>query len=308
MSEGIGAPAPAAAPEAAPAAPAAPVAAPAPAAPSSAAAAIAAPVATPEAAPTGDAWYSGIDAKHHGMIQNRHWENMDAVLESYSSLDKLRGVSEDQLLRLPAAEDADGFNDVYNKLGRPETPEGYQFKKGENWSDEYESWYKQTVHDLGLNEKQAVALQEKHDEYEAQATTARDEQLVTEQTLAMKELGNEWGAAYDEKMQAVKVGAEKLGWSNEEVQALEKVVGTKKMMNTIAMIGESLGESTFHGGDSQTGIPAANVVMTREAAVEKYNSMKADPEFTARLFSKDKIIRKQAVDERNKVSRMAFDV
>ena len=122
----------------------------------------------------------------------------------------------------------------------------------------------------------------------------------------MKSLRNEWGAAYDQKLQEVKAGADKLGWSQEQVESLERSHGTKFMMETMARIGESLGEAQFQGGGS-TNQPAANGMMTREAAKAKYTELRSDASFQNRLHSNDPKISRAAVEERSRISRMAFD-
>jgi len=298
-------------PEPAAAAPA-PAAEPAAPASAAAAAAAAAPAAPGEGAPAApsvdvsDKWYSGVDEKHHGLIENRHWENMDSVLDSYDSLYKLRGVSEDQLMKMPAPEDVEGMGEIYNRLGRPETAEGYTFEKTDDWTPEYTEWFGKTMHEMGLNDKQASLLQQRHTEFEAAALEKMEADISVTQVNEMTVIKQEWGSAYDEKMAAVGSGAAKLGWTQEQIKLLERVVGTNKMMNTMAMIGESIGEASFPGGDSSS-IPARSEGLTREAADSKYKEMLADPEFRKRLTSSDDRVRKQAMAERSKISKLAYD-
>ena len=123
----------------------------------SAAAAIA-PVAE-TAAPsidTSDKWYSTVNQENHGYIENKGWKGPDDMLNSYMGLEKMRGVPEDQILKIPLAEDADGMNEMYNRLGRPETADGYELGLEEG---DYSKWYTETVHGLGLNNEQAKGLQ-----------------------------------------------------------------------------------------------------------------------------------------------------
>lgn len=300
---------------------AAPAAAPAaaPTTPTSAAAAIATPAAAappaaaptgdpaPAAAPTGDAkWYANIDERHHGLIESRHWENQDSMLDSYTNLEKLRGVPDDQLLKMPLAEDVDGMNELYNRLGRPETAEGYAFEKGEGWTDEYTKWYTETMHDLGMSEKQAAGLQAKHAEFEASNTAAMNEAKTVSQVNEMKEWQNDMGAAYEEKLQSVKEGANKLGWSNEDIVAMEGVLGTKKLMNTLSGLGESMGEAKFSGNGSENTPPPAGT-LTREAAKKQYAELNANQEFRNQLMSGDPAISKLAQEKRAAISRIAHD-
>jgi hypothetical protein len=269
------------------------------------AAAVVAPVVETVAPPidTSDKWYSSVAEESHGYIENKGWNGPEDMLKSYMGLEKMRGVPEDQLIKMPAAEDAEGMSELFNRLGRPETADGYELGLEEG---DYSNWYRDTVHGLGLNNEQAKGLQTAHDAFMETQKTGSEEQFLLKAGEEMKSLRNEWGAAYDNKLQQVKAGADKLGWDQAQVELLERSHGTKFMMETMARIGESIGEADFQGGGS-TNQPAANGMMTREAAKARYTEMRSDESFQKRLYSDDKKISNAAVEERSRISRMAFD-
>lgn len=85
------------------------------------------------------------------------------VLKTYAEAQKFIGGS----IRLPGEKDAPQdrekkLNDVYAKLGRPESPEKYDLKLpevgGVKWDDNAVGMFKQTAHKLGLNSTQLNGL------------------------------------------------------------------------------------------------------------------------------------------------------
>ena len=85
------------------------------------------------------------------------------VLKTYAEAQKFIGGS----IRLPGEKDAPQdrekkLNDVYAKLGRPESPDKYDMKLpevgGVKWDDNAVGMFKQTAHKLGLNSTQLNGL------------------------------------------------------------------------------------------------------------------------------------------------------
>ena len=85
------------------------------------------------------------------------------VLKTYAEAQKFIGGS----IRLPGEKDAPQdrekkLNDVYAKLGRPESPDKYDLKlpdvNGVKWDDHAVGMFKQTAHKLGLNSTQLNGL------------------------------------------------------------------------------------------------------------------------------------------------------
>lgn len=74
----------------------------------------------------------------------RNFDDVSKLAKSYVHLVKMRGVPEDQLIKLPS----DGnYSEVYNKLGRPEDPSGYEI----DISNDLNKDYAENAHQLGLS-------------------------------------------------------------------------------------------------------------------------------------------------------------
>ena len=59
------------------------------------------------------------------LLETTKWQTVEDMAKGYTELQKFTGVGKH--LVIPEADDVEGWNNVYNQLGRPETPDGYQF-------------------------------------------------------------------------------------------------------------------------------------------------------------------------------------
>lgn len=279
----------------------------APAEAASAADAINAPPAEPQAAPSADPaapdapWYASIeDPELRGLAENRKWDNPEKAVKSYRDLEKLRGVPEDRLLKLPSdLNDAEFREDLAKRLGRPDTPDGYEGVE--------EQWLKEAAHKLGLNPSQATALREAMGADTAAAMEKDSEAFKRQAELDMQDIRREWGQAYDEKLEDVRRFTKDSGFSAQEIQDIEAVIGTKKMMETFSRFGALADESSAVVGEMSADGVASMSRMTREAAAAKVAALNGDPEFQARLMHPDQAVRMAAVAERAKYSKLAHD-
>src|SRR3990167_6497041 len=99
-----------------------PVVVPTPAAP------IVTPV-TPEV-PAGQWYDSFTDAGVKTHAVTKQWATPEDAVRSNLNLEKLIGVPQDQILKLPKADaDAAEWNPIYDRLGRPKTAEEYALKR-----------------------------------------------------------------------------------------------------------------------------------------------------------------------------------
>lgn len=141
--------------------------------------------------------FAGLqDAGNREWVEKKGTKTFDEVVKNYRELETKLGTS----LTLPAEgatkEDLDKF---YSKLGRPEKPEAYEFKRPEGlpadlpYDEALAGNFKKWAHGAGLNGQQAQTL---HDQFAlAQAEQAKAH--VTGLTKAVETtadaLVKEWG-------------------------------------------------------------------------------------------------------------------
>lgn len=208
----------------------------------------------------------------------------------------------------PAA-DPTGWNQTWNALGVPKDPAGYEIKTDDPAQKEQAEAVAKLYHDAKLTPWQArrltegtVALMQQQEQAKAEQSTAAEVQRAETVKRETAELQREWGVDWDRKDQAAGRAIAGLGLDEDAVKAITREVGFKKMMQTMAAIGESTSEATFHGATGNSPAPA---VSSQAGARAKVAQLSADQEFVARLQSSDRTVRAAALAEWEKYNRMA---
>ena len=119
----------------------------------------------------------------------------NAGAEDWNEFDEKLGKRVSGLVRLPAEDDKDGWNNFYNRMGRPTAPEHYQFDTPEGVETDVESEmaFKKFVYEQGLTAHQAKGL---HD-YLISNISEAEADLQKTAEANFNELKADWGAKYD---------------------------------------------------------------------------------------------------------------
>lgn len=235
------------------------------------------------AAPAAPAWLTGADPETLGYVQNKGWQSPTDVLSGYQNLEKLVGADRaGRTFTIPKDEaDAEGWGQVWAKLGRPESPDGYGIPVPEGQSPDFAKQAASWFHEAGVPKGQALKLAEKWNGYVSEQMQA---QQAAEQAALEKEhaqLKQDWGTgpAADMQREIARRAAVKLGLDEEAITALEKVSGFSKTMKALAKMGELLGEHKAEGLDVGTSFG-----MTPEAARSRKSQLMADPAWRAKAM------------------------
>ncbi len=95
------------------------------------------------------------------------------------------------------------WNEVYNKLGRPESPDKYKLELKTDVAPVDENVIKgfaQNAHKLGLNNKQAQGILEFYKNTLESSAKEMSVNMEYAQEQAANELRSEWGRAYDDNL------------------------------------------------------------------------------------------------------------
>jgi len=124
------------------------------------------------------------------------------LARSFVNAQKLIGADKIPFPTNPTEED---LSNIYSRLGRPETPEGYEFSTDGNViTQEVATEYAGVAHKLGLSPQQAAGILDYYKGSVGQ-TTEQMEQLSQEQAeQTTNELKREWGNAFGDKVAAAK--------------------------------------------------------------------------------------------------------
>lgn len=180
--------------------------APAPAAASPAAATPAAPVSFAETLPEG--------------IRNeaafRDIKDLEGLAKSYLGATRMIGGRPQDLVKIPGPDDADGWTQVYDRLGRPKTPGDYKLPEvklpeGAAVDETLKTGFLAKAHEAGLTERQASALYAWYNETAGAGMQAQQAASLASQQAAIDGLKQEWGAAFDQKLHFAKAAIQHYG-------------------------------------------------------------------------------------------------
>lgn len=236
----------------------APSDAPAPVAP-----APAAPAAAPAApaAATG-AWYEALPEELRGDSLVKKYPSLPAFVDGFRNAQKLIGAEKIPLPKADAPPEV--WGQVWSKLGRPETPDGYQLQRPEGvtvpTAEPLEKGYKEMAHQLGLNARQAQELYGWYLQTAQQSTSQFEESLQAERGEAEGKLRQEWGRAYDQNL-AQAQGAMRRLFDPADIESLEArgLGNDPAFIRMLAKVGKAMGE------DSVDGKPAVGLLSPADA-------------------------------------------
>lgn len=111
-------------------------------------------------------------------------------------------LSGDRLMPRPDLEDEEQRSALFKALGRPDDADGYEYAEieGSELTDDHKKFMGEMAHSLGLTKKQLKALDQKLRETNLTSYQEAEEGHNT----ALKDLKQEWGLTYDDKVHAAK--------------------------------------------------------------------------------------------------------
>lgn len=256
------------------------------------------------AIPKSDAWTTSLNETQKGLVESKGFSSLGAVVDAYQNLEKLKGVPEDRLVKLPEKsidEDAEGWMGVFNRLGRPEKAEEYDFKlpEGEGNAADQKTveWAKNTFHSLGLTKKQAEGFINKWNEHAGSISAEMQEQATLKAQEAERELKNKWGMAYTKNKEVAENAAKQFGVDANSFSQLASVLGVAKTAEFFYNIGQSVGEGSFVSGDV-----AAKGIKTPSAAQYELSELQNDSEFIRKFSQGDR----EAKEKWDRLHQMAY--
>jgi hypothetical protein len=166
--------------------------------------------------------------KEEKSLQN--FSNMDDFVKSYLHSQKLVGADKIPVPNKLATDD--DWNTVYERLGRPESPEGYSYELPEESKvdDTTLKAFSAEAHKLGLLPKQAQGIMNYYNSLAEQSDKSLEFRDETARAEAEIELRKEYGPAYDLKVTQAR-------------NLATNTLGADFLRNTILQDGSSLGNN-----------------------------------------------------------------
>ena len=146
-------------------------------------------------------WKEAISEEFRNDPNIEKFTEIDALAKSY--INATRMIGQDKVVIPTNNSTEDQWDEVYDKLGRPESAEKYSLdakSKVISLDDNAVKQFAETSHKLGLNNKQAQGLLEFYKQN--MEGTAQQAKVDTEtaQAQAEQELRSEWGREFDSKV------------------------------------------------------------------------------------------------------------
>ena len=146
-------------------------------------------------------WKESISQEYRTNPNIEKFTEIDALAKSYINAVSMIGTDKIPLPGKTATDEQ--WNEVYNKLGRPESPDKYKLELKTDVAPVDENVIKtfaQNAHKLGLNNKQAQGILEFYKQTLESSAKEMNVNMEYAQEQASNELRQEWGRAYDDNL------------------------------------------------------------------------------------------------------------
>lgn len=210
-----------------------------------------------------------------------------ALAKSYAHAARMIGLDKGQVLRLPADDDEAGRAELFNRLGRPETPDKYEFSELPTQLVEgVEPAAREAFHKLGLSAAQARGVMELYGGQVQAAEAQRIARADETHAAVVRDLRAEFGEAFDDRLHAAnraiaELGGPELGRLLTETRMPDGTImgNHPALVRAFAAIGQRLAEpGDLRGGTGGGGGPAS---YTPAQAQAELAALKGDREFHA---------------------------
>jgi hypothetical protein len=150
---------------------------------------------------SGKTWKEAISEEYRSNPNIEKFTELDALAKSYINAVSMIGTDKIPLPGKTATDEQ--WNEVYNKLGRPESADKYTLELKTDVTPVDENVIKgfaQNAHKLGLNNKQAQGILEFYKQTLEGSAKEMSVNMESAQAEATNTLRSEWGKSYDENL------------------------------------------------------------------------------------------------------------
>lgn len=237
-----------------------------------------------------NAWTDGLSDEFKGYIEHKGYKTAEDVLKAHKSLEKFIGIPKDEILRMPKADDAEGWKEFNAKLGKPEKPEGYKIEAPKEGGDpKFVEWAKTAFHDSDLTAKQAEKMLGQWNEYVKGMQDTQQKEIARQSQEQATSLESEWGRAHEQNTNLAKKAATTFLEGDEAskqqtIEKLQTVLGYDKTMKLFHAIGSKMSEDNFISGDSASGFKG---ILSPNAAKARIQELTGSKDWSAKFLAKD---------------------
>tara|TARA_R100000306_G_scaffold17408_1_gene21432 strand:+ start:168 stop:1004 length:837 start_codon:yes stop_codon:yes gene_type:complete len=224
------------------------------------------------------------------------FDSVDKLAKSYVNAVKMIGGNPEHMVAIPQeGESWDGF---YNKIGRPEQANGYEFGDENGELD----GFREFAHNTGLTQEQANSILNLYGEIQEEQETDATNQLEELRTNTTMELQKEWGKNYDGKLDYAKRAFAQFA-TPELIQVMDDsgLGNHPEMLRAFSKVGEIMGEDSLVVG---TGLGTSQ--LSPQQAQAEIQALYSDKEFSASYRDNKNPGHKQAMNKMDKLFKTAY--
>lgn len=227
-------------------------------------------VEAPEVAQSVEDWKSSIPEEIRGHSSLEHINDIGALAKSYVHAQQMVGADKIALPGKSATDDE--WGEVYAKLGRPESPDGYELAynnvpEDAEMDDGMVSWFKETAHRAGMNAQQAQVMLDAYNEMTFGQAETMGAELQARVDEIESGLRKEFGNAFDDRMNLANGVLAEFG--NPEITEVQLADGTmlgdnpeiiRMLANMGVYLRERVGEDTLEGVKTSGGVTPSDAM------------------------------------------------
>jgi len=191
-----------------------------------------------------------------------NFNNMEDFVKSYLHAQKLVGADKIPVPNKHATDE--DWNEVFKRLGAPETPEDYQYNLKDVELDQNQvQEFNKTAHQLGLLPKQAEGLIKFYNEMNGNIAVSEEEAASQAQLVTETELKKEFGPQFAKRLdQAKKLAVNSLGsdfLENTFLKDGSRIGDNIKVIKAFSELADKLSEDEIIKGDGSDYMTAKDI-------------------------------------------------
>lgn len=231
--------------------------------------------AAPAATVTAPEWAKGWPAEDVGYLEKKGLSDPKKLYDSYRNLE--RTLSSDKIPLPKEGADPKEWDQVWSKLGRPDTPDKYVAPEGTE--PEMFKALAPGLHKAGLSNAQVGEITKAYNDYVGNLVQGQENSYLDDQSKAMKALESEWGKEAPKEIEFNRRAMRALGLSVDDATRYMQG-GAEKFLRLLNLAGRSIAED--NAGDIASN-DTLGFGLTPNRAASELAELKANKDFMARV-------------------------
>ncbi len=189
----------------------------------------------------------------------------------------------------------------FNSLGRPNEATAYQFTASQTdfYDNELVEDFKNIAHKAGLNQQQAKIIHDGMVEILSEKYKQAQKNCEHNQQNIIHQIQEKWGTNYPLNLKRAQQAARHFGFSSEDVDHLENMIGSESVLEGLTRIGEVLQKDT-----SLMDMNLQPVLASAQSARQKRAELSRDESFLEALMDKSHPNHQEAIAELDRLNTL----